>query len=104
MKQFTIRYPKKTQCILGRITTNRKDWGTLDFKTKVCLLGSFVKQLVEYKYDAVDSIPGTQEPLLIQAEDGIYMLTLDIVAVTNSDEFVFSLVKETYEPAELIEK
>lgn len=104
MKQFTIRYPKKTQCILGQITTNRKDWSTLDFKTKVCLLGSFVKQLVEYKYDAVDFVPGTQEPLLIQAEDGIYTLTLDIIPVANHDEFVFSLVKEAYEPAELIEK
>lgn len=103
MKQFIINYPKKTQCILGRITTNRKDWSTLDFKTKACLLGSFVKQLVEYKYDAVDSIPGAQEPLLIQAEDSVYMLTLDITG-TNNDELIFSLVKETCKPVELIEK
>lgn len=103
MKQFTIRYPKKTQCILGQITTSRRCWGALDFKTKVCLLGSFVKQLVEYQYDAVDSIPGAQEPLLIQTKGGIYMLTLDITG-TNNDEFIFSLIKEAYEPAELIEK
>lgn len=103
MKQFIINYPKKTQYILGRITTNRNDWGTLEFQTKVRLLGSFVKQLVEYQYDAVDSVPGAQEPLLIEAEDGIYILTLDI-AGTNNDELIFSLVKETYGPAELIEK
>jgi len=103
MKQFIINYPKRTQCILGQITTNRKCWGALDLKTKVCLLGSFVKQLIEYQYDAVDSIPGTQEPLLIEVKGGIYMLTIDISGA-NNDELIFSLVKETYEPAELIEK
>ena len=103
MKQFTIRYPKKTQCILGRISTDRKDWGTLDFKTKVCLLGSFVKQLIEYQYDAVDSIPGTQEPLLIQTKNEVYTLTLDIGG-TNNETLMFSLTKESYEPAELIEQ
>ena len=100
MTTFAIQYPQNVVTPLGRITTKKGEWDTLEFSDKVILLGSFVKNLVpEYEYCAVDFIPSAYKPWEHDTHNHHIVMT----SVCDGTTLVFFLERRTFIPCTLVE-